>query len=191
MEPLDLVARMASLLDEHGILYALGGSVASSLVGEPRSTVDVDLAIKPTAAQMTPFLESVRPEFYVPASAAADVALAGSGSFNMIHNDTAFKVDLFVLGDSPLDRAQLARRVRYRLELDPPIDVWVTSVEDQILRKLDWFRRGGSMSDRQWRDVLAMIRVNVEVLDVGYLERLAAEVGLADELARAMRESAS
>lgn len=70
------------------------------------------------------------------------------------------------------------------------MDVWVTSVEDQILRKLDWFRRGGSVSDRQWRDVLAMLRVNVGVLDFDYLDSLASEVGLVDELSAARRESA-
>lgn len=82
MEPLDLVAQMASLLDEQGILYALGGSVASSLVGEPRSTVDIDVAIRPTADQVAPFLDAVRPEFYLSVSA-AEVALAESGSFKV------------------------------------------------------------------------------------------------------------
>ena len=64
----------------------------------------------------------------------------------------------------------------------------VTSPEDQVLRKLDWCRQGGSVSDRQWRDVTGTLRVHLESLDLGYLRRTAAAVGLGDDLAEALGE---
>jgi hypothetical protein len=69
-------------------------------------------------------------------------------------------------------------------------DIWVTSAEDQVLRKLSWFVSGGSASDRQWRDVIGLLRVSGEWLDHPYLRSTAAELGLGELLTRAITESA-
>jgi hypothetical protein len=142
--PLALVRRMAAIFDELGVPYALGGSLASSLVGEPRSTVDVDMAVRLDVASGEGLLERVRDEFYVPMDLAR-AAIAAHSSFNLIDTANALKVDIFVVGDGLLDHLQIARR---RLVELPEADggIWITSAEDQVLRKLDWYRKGGSMS---------------------------------------------
>lgn len=185
--PLALVRRMVTILDDLGIPYALGGSLASSLVGEPRSTVDVDLAVKLDATTGEALLERVGAEFYVPVFAARE-AIRAHSSFNLLDTENALKVDLFVVGDDLLDRKQIERRVLVSIP-DAPEGIWVTSTEDQVLRKLDWFRRTGDSSDRQWRDVVGILRVNRESMDLTYLRESAAAVDLSDVLSEALAEA--
>jgi hypothetical protein len=110
--------------------------------------------------------------------------VAALDSFNLIHN-SGLKIDLFVTGNETLDIQQLARRLRIVARREPLAELWVTSPEDQILRKLDWFRQGGEVSDRQWRDILGLINTQREYLDLGYLTSTAALVGLEQLLSRA------
>jgi len=184
--PFALVRHMAAIFDDLGVPYALGGSLASSLIGEPRSTVDVDMAVRLDAASGDDLLERVSDEFYVPVDLARAAILAHS-SFNLIDTANALKVDIFVVGDGLLDRMQIERR--FLVEM-PGVDsgIWVTSAEDQVLRKLDWFRQGGSISDRQWRDVVGILRVLGDALDVDYLQTMARTCGLIDDLDAALRE---
>jgi hypothetical protein len=68
-------------------------------------------------------------------------------------------------------------------------EAYVQAPEDAVLSKLDWYRRGGEVSENQWRDVLGMLRQQAERLDVGYLRMWAGELGVADLLDRACREA--
>ena len=105
-------------------------------------------------------------------------------------NDSALKVDIFVLGDNLLDRMQIERSVLIVMP-GAPEGVWVTSAEDQVLRKLDWFRQGGGMSDRQWRDVVAILSVGREALDLDDLRDSARVLALSELLDEALRQSNS
>jgi hypothetical protein len=185
--PFALVRRMAAIFDELGVSYALGGSLASSLIGEPRSTVDVDMAVSLDVASGDKLLERVGAEFYVPTEVARQ-AIRNHSSFNLIDTANALKVDIFVVGDGLLDRMQLERR--FLVEV-PGVDggIWVTSAEDQVLRKLDWYRQGGSVSDRQWRDVVGILRVQGAAVDLDYLTTTAQACGMSDDLGTAMREA--
>lgn len=183
-DPLELTAEVAQLLERLSIRYAVGGSIASSLVGEPRATVDIDMAVNLDSLELDRLLDAVDGDFYVPL-AAAQAALEDHGSFNIIQQDGMLKIDFFVLGQGPLDTRQISRRVAYELPTEPPASVWVTSAEDQVLRKLDWYRQGGASSDRQWRDVCAILRINSTDLDHDYLDKTALLVGLTDLLASA------
>jgi hypothetical protein len=186
--PLDITLRVVAILDDLGIPYVLGGSLASSLLGEPRATADVDMAIRISASQLTPLLTALESDFYVSEDAARD-AIERSASFNLIHLESVLKVDLFVLGDNLLDRRQLERRERVQVRDHPPCELWIGSAEDQILRKLTWYEAGGRVSDRQWRDVLGIIEVQRERLDMDSRRALANEVGLDELLERALLET--
>lgn len=190
MTPLDLAADVARRLDRLGIPYVIGGSLAAALVGEPRSTADVDIAVELPTAMVEPLVDAVSADFYVPTRAVA-AAVAAKSSFNLIDRRSALKVDVFVLGDDLLDRRQLERRRAVQLPVDPPQEVWVTSSEDVILRKLRWYEDGGRVSDRQWRDILGVLRTQAGRLDEAYLDTTANAAGLTDLLERARRDTAS
>ena len=185
--PLDVTLHVVAILDDLGIPYVLGGSLASSLLGEPRATADVDMAIRISASQLPPLLAALESDFYVSEEAARD-AIARNASFNLVHLESVLKVDLFVLGDDLLDRHQLARRKRVQVRDDPPCELWIGSAEDQILRKLTWYDAGGRVSDRQWRDVLGIIEVQRDRLDMDSLRALANELGLSELLERGFDE---
>jgi hypothetical protein len=187
--PFDIVAEISAVFDELGIPYVLGGSVASSLVGEPRTTVDVDFAVRLRPDELAELAARVVDSYYLPALSSQN-AVENGGSFNLLHNTAPMKVDVFVLGDGVLDRNQIDRRVQVAVQTDPPTRTWITSPEDQVLRKLDWYRLGGGVSDRQWRDITAILRVQVDRLDDAYLDATASAVGLEDFLAAARADAA-
>lgn len=178
-----VLVEFLALLERLSIRYTVGGSVASGLHGEPRSTHDTDVLVELRREQSKALVRELRPAFYVDEEGLRR-ALDESSSFNVIHVAGARKFDVFVAGSGILDREQMARAVRVRIDPDGPL-VPVTSAEVIVLRKLDWFRRGGEASERQWRDVLSVLRVQRGRLDETYLEQMAAELGLADLLARA------
>lgn len=184
-----LIVKIAEILDETEVPYALGGSLASSMFGEPRSTMDIDVAIRITPEMGEVLIERVRPEFYVPIQSARD-AIRTHGAFNLLTTEESLKIDLFALGDGLLDRRQIDRRVLVPLP-GAGSGVWVTSPEDQVLRKLDWYRQGGSVSDRQWRDVVGIILVRGDSLDFEYLLDTSIQVGLDDLLGQALQDGGS
>jgi hypothetical protein len=185
MEPIERIADVGRTLDALGIPWVLGGSMASSLVGEPRSTLDIDLAVRMELSHVRPFFEAVRDRYYVSFSGIAR-AVSQHDSFNLLPNDDPTKVDIFVLGESVLDRNQISRR--------EPIEVggttvWVGTAEDQILRKLWWFDQGGRVSDHQWRDVLGILQVQAGAIDLDYLRATAEEARLSDLVESAVAEA--
>lgn len=180
--PFELLERVVGILDELGIPYALGGSFAASFFGEPRATADIHVAIVADATTGEALLKRVGIEFYVPEESARS-ALRSHQSFNLLPADSAMKVDLFPLGDGLLDRRQIERRVR--LPLPSGLLVWVTSPEDVVLRKLDWFRLGGGRSERQWNDIVGILRITGRGLDTDDLAAAAGELELSDLLSSA------
>ncbi len=116
-------------------------------------------------------------------------AIRRSASFNVIHLETAFKVDVFVARARPFDRAQLSRRQRYQVSEEPERHAYLASPEDTILAKLEWYRMGGESSLRQWRDVLGVLRVQSGRLDVDHLRHMAATLDVTDLLDRALEEA--
>lgn len=177
--------RVIAALTDLQIDYALGGSMASSLLGVPRFTQDADLMVEPFPGRESLFASSFGSDFYVsvPAIIAAN---ARRRSFNIIHTATGFKIDLFVRRDRPFEISAMRRRALVRLPEAPDETIQVLAAEDVILFKLEWYRLGGEVSDRQWNDILGLLKVQSGRLDETYLRHWANELAVSDLLARAV-----
>jgi hypothetical protein len=183
---IDIALMVTRALDACGVAYSIGGSLASSFSGEPRFTQDVDILVDLTAPQVDPLLARLGPAFYADADAVRR-AVAQRSSVNLIHMATSIKVDLFVAGASPLDAYQLRRRQNRLISTDPEAFAHFHSHEDILLQKLRWYRSGGEVSDRQWRDVQAIVLKQGARLDVTYLRDVGTQAGILDLLDRALR----
>lgn len=180
---LRLAARVGAALDAMGIVYVIGGSVAAAFVGEPRATVDVDVVVKDAPGVVEVLIAAFDDGFLIDPQAVAD-AVARHSSFNVLDEVTLEKVDVFTIGDGVLDTGQMARR--QMIDLGGGLAFWIPSAEDQVLRKLWWYRLGEERSERQWSDVQGILRVQAERLDLPYLRRTARAAGLTELLDRAL-----
>jgi hypothetical protein len=159
--------------------------VASSFHGIARSTIDADLVASIPASKVTALVELLSPDYYVDADMILD-AIRRQASFNVIHNDTAIKIDVYVLKRRPFDLESFARRKTGTLDDRPGAREFSFEMpEDVILHKLEWYRLGGEVADRQWTDVLGVLKVQQAALDIGYLRRWARELHVQDLLERA------
>lgn len=176
------VTHVVRVLDDLNIRYAVGGSFASSLHGYPRQTQDADLTVEPFAGKERLFALRFPADEYDADEPMIRDAVARRARFNILHLHTGFKIDLFVGKDRPFDRELLARRVKAPVFGDAAGEFGVVTAEDVVLLKLEWFRLGSETSDRQWTDVFGVFRVQADRLDAAYLDRWAAELGVADLL---------
>jgi hypothetical protein len=185
-DAIGLAVRVGAILDRIGVRYTIGGSIAASLAGEPRATIDIDLVAALQHADVAPMLAALGSDFYV-AEEAVHRAIDHLGTVNLIDQATSIKVDVFIAGGTPLDSQQLARRKR--VEIYPGQAIYVHPPEDILLQKLRWFRRGGERSDRQWRDIIAIVRTQGPRLDREYLATYAPALEVAAQLERALAEA--
>lgn len=186
-DPVALALILARILERLGVRYCVGGSVASSVYGEVRTTLDVDVVADLHPEHVDALVAAVESDFHV-LDESIRRAVRDRSSFNLIHEETLVKADVYVPPDDPTHRDQLARSRRIALRSEPGSEVELASPEDVVLHKLRWYEMGGRVSDRQWRDVLGVMKVQGTNLDLAYLERAATVLGLSDLLERARSE---
>jgi hypothetical protein len=172
-------------LEQLGIHYAVGGSLASSLHGVMRSTLDVDIVADMRIEHIQPLVAALSKDFYADDEMMRD-AIEHHSSFNLIHYETAFKVDIFIQKLRAFDKMQLERRRLSVIAIDPEQSIYVISPEDTVLSKLEWYRMGGEVSEHQWRDILGVLKTRAGELDLGYLREWAKELHVSDLLERAL-----
>jgi hypothetical protein len=181
---LEVALDVGQKLDALGVTWLVGGSVASSILGEPRATADVDLVADLRGRHVGALFAALVETYYIDEDA-TKFAVKTRGAFNVIQLASMTKVDIYCAADEPLAREELKRRIFIEVEGQR---IPCASAEDIILQKLKWFVEGGGVSDRQWRDVRGVIKVQGAVLDRGYLEHHAASHGVLALLQRALSE---
>ena len=182
-----VLGRFTDVLERLGIDYAIGGSVASSIYGAVRFTEDADVMVEAFDDQADRFFEMVKSEFYISRHAMCE-ALADRSSFNVIHTETAFKIDVFIGKDTAFEKELMSRRRMLKLSEELDKAVSVVSPEDIVLLKLRWYQDSGCNSVRQWADILGVLDVRGEELDREYLKKWSCELGLDELLERVLSE---
>ena len=188
-EPVAVTMMVVDALDVLGVPYLIGGSLASSVHGVVRTTMDVDLVADLKMVHVEPLLQMLGDSFYADAHMIRE-GIRHRRSFNLLHLETMFEVDIFIPKQRPFDRAQFERRLLQTLDIDLERAAYVASAEDTVLAKLEWYRMGNEISERQWRDVIGVLKVQGERIDRDYMCRMAAELGVVDLLERALQERA-
>lgn len=180
----ELLAEIVRALDAAEIPHMVAGSLASTHHGEPRSTQDIDLVIDPSAASLATFVAGLdRDRFYV---GDADGALERRDQFNVIDLTTGWKVDLIIRKDRAFSRSEFGRRQPVVIA---GVRTAIASAEDTILAKLEWAKAGGS--ERQRRDVTAILAIQRDTLDTTYLHQWAQALGLTHDLQAAIEDAAT
>jgi hypothetical protein len=187
-EPLQIVRKVVDVLESLRIPYLLGGSLAGSLHGIPRATLDADLVVDFGLRHVGPFTAALAGDFYMDSGAMRE-AVRNRSSFKVIHLQTLFKVDVYILKEDDFSRNEMDRREKVGIEEETGNNLFVASAEDTLLHKLFWFQAGGGVSERQWRDVMGILRVQGEKLDGTYLDKMAKSTGVKDLLEKAYHEA--
>lgn len=187
-EPVRVALLVIEALEELGLAHHVGGSFASSLHGVPRQTHDLDMVVALAAQDVPKLVARLQSEFYIEPEMILE-SLQRDASFNLIHLKTGFKIDVFPKGSGPFDEIEFERQHLLHLVEDPPREVMVKSAEDTILRKLQWYDIGGRSSDRQWNDVLGVLRTQAGNLNHAYMRRWARELEVRDLLEDALSEA--
>ncbi len=199
IQPSTVILLVTNELERLGISYCIGGSIASSVYGEPRTTRDVDIIVNLRSSHIHQLVAAFEDQFYVllpdvqEALAKAPTIRsdpAQRATFNMIHRQSFFKIDMFVSSGRPFELRQLDRAIRQIVVAEPEQYAILASPEDTVLAKLEWYRLGSGLSDRQWLDIRSIIETQQAKLDVTYLREWAKHLQVADLLEAALRGDA-
>jgi hypothetical protein len=166
-----------------GIAYRVGGSLASSALGVGRTTFDVDVVADLRLDQVDALAAALKPDYYADEALIRE-SLERGAAFNLVHLETMLKLDVFALKARAYDREAFKRRVHLS-----DVDLEFFTPEDVILAKLEWYEAGERASERQWSDILGVIRVQADALDLGYLQIWASELNVLGLLEQALVEA--
>lgn len=182
---IDMLAETVRVLDEEQVRYAVAGSVASSVHGEPLVSQDVDLILQATPGQAGSIARKLSPRFYAPEDMLVEAARAHSMA-NIVDNRTGLKVDLSFVATTGFLATVMARRMSMQIGSDGP-EFRLVTAEDVILTKLVWPK--DTRSQKQWGNELSVARVKGARMDWKYLLEQADSLGIKDDLVKLRDEA--
>ena len=179
---------LLNILEQLDIPYYICGSLASSIYGIARSTQDVDLVSDLKIKNAEILVKYLSKDYFITEEMIIE-AVKNKSSFNIIHLDTMIKIDVFILKDNPFHRSSLERINEDTIDAEDQLfKVKIISAEDVILSKLHWYKSGNEISERQWLDILGVIKIQESTLDKKYLKKWAEYLDVYELLHKAFSE---
>lgn len=179
-----IAARLHTILTRLGIPYYITGGVAAIAYGEPRTTRDLDIVLEIAPADIDRLVAVLEAEgFYVPG--VEDVRDGRMTTLGVTDIESISRADLVLSGSESFDQVKF-ERIR-TIDFPGVGALNFASPEDVILNKLRWGRQ--SQSEKQWRDVLGILKVQGETLDFDYLKLWGMRLDLAEVIDRAIQEA--
>lgn len=182
MTQLEVLLFTADVLSKLGLNYMLIGAYAVSFYGRPRSTHDIDLNIDIDYRDISKIYAAFKDLFYVSKEMIED-AIKNQQMFDLIHNETQVKVDFWIIKDTEFDRERFRRRIKANIHEQP---VFISTAEDTILTKLDWYKQ--SDIQKHLEDAIGIFQVQVGKLDLGYLKKWAKHFSFLDVVENILKE---
>lgn len=187
-DPSEIARLLHPIFATLNIAYYITGGVAASVYGDPRTTRDLDLVIELNRDNIDRLVEALETAgFYCPPGAVADIQQGRGSVLSATHMTFVLNADLVLNADSEFDRSKMARRRLEALDEAGLEQFWIATPEDIVLSKLLW--RKQSRSQKQWTDVLGIMKVQAEGLERDYLTEWAEKLGLIDDLNLAFVEA--
>lgn len=178
-----------TILDKLSIPYFIGGSIASSVYGIARATIDIDIIADIKIPQASKLRQNLDKDYYIDEEMIKN-AIQKQWSFNIIHLETAIKIDVFILKEDIYQKNVIQRKIKDTLEDDKKkTEYYFSTPEDIIINKLQWYKMGDSVSERQWLDIIGVIKVQSDSLDKEYLKKWTHKLGFLNLLKRAYRDT--
>jgi len=177
-----------NIFEKLSIPYYIGGSIASSIYGIARATMDIDIVAKIEIHHIPGLKQHLKNDYYIDEDMIME-AIRNKSSFNLIHLETVLKIDVFIYKDESYQRHALQRKLKDTLEDNSDTSFFFSSPEDIIINKLIWYKMGGEVSDRQWLDVIGVIKVQGDSLDKNYLTDWSQKLQILKLLNKAFNES--
>ncbi len=179
----ETLQHLITVFKQLDIPYRIVGSVASSAQGMMRATLDIDMVAALESRHISQLASQLKNIYHIDEELVSEAVARGS-SFNLIHLTTMIKIDVFMLGKRPYDLVSFERE---RLETLDDLTLSFKTPEDVILGKLEWFVQTDKTSERQWRDIVGLMKVQGNELDVQYMRIWAKEIGVIELLEQALK----
>jgi hypothetical protein len=185
---LDALNPLVDVFDTYSVAYYIGGSVATIAHGVPRTTLDVDVIADITLNHVEPLVTSLADHFYIQAPDIRD-AIIHRSSFNVVHFVTMIKIDVFLAPHRPFDQSKAQRTQLVQLNSGSTRLYRITSAEDIIIQKLEWYAAGAYVSERQWNDIQGVMKIQGTTLDIAYMRHWANQLQLSTLLEKALKDA--
>ncbi|MGB3507937.1 MAG: hypothetical protein WBA93_01570 [Microcoleaceae cyanobacterium] len=186
---IDLAVMLGEILDNLNIPYYLSAGLASSFWGERRQTEDADIAVILEPDKVEQLITVLSTEFYVSETAIDDAIRGRTNTFNVIHLASVIKADIYPIKQSNnFEISAMSRRRQVQL-FSANKSIYITSPEDIILQKLRWYKIADNYSQKQWRDILGVLKARRKILDFDYLKLWSDRLKLIPELEKALDET--
>lgn len=184
-DPGEIARILHAVFESLNLRYYITGGVCAIAYGDPRTTRDLDIVVEVERSEIMPVGERLEAEgFYCPPGAVEDIQAGRGRVLSVTHMQLVLNADIVLDADTEFDRSKMERRRLEAIGLDESERFWLASPEDVILAKLLWGRQ--SESEKQWRDVQGVLKVQGDTLDFDYLRSWAEQLDLSELLDQAI-----